>query len=85
VIAGALMADLGGVAAELQHEWCHVAGDCRGIGRHCWVEADGRAFDLSHGDRRPALVLRVPAYVAMREAKCVVRGAHEANQRAEGL
>jgi hypothetical protein len=31
-IAAALMADLA-AAGELQHEWHHLAGECRGIGQ----------------------------------------------------
>jgi hypothetical protein len=64
-IAAAFMSDIAGTS-DLQHGWRHVAGDCRGIGRHHWVEASGWAFDFSHGDRRPAIVMRSRSYVAMR-------------------
>jgi hypothetical protein len=52
-------------------EWRHVAGNCRGIGRHHWVEVAGWSFDLSHGDRRAAIVMRSKAYAAMRDAERV--------------
>jgi hypothetical protein len=31
-------------ARPLRHSWRTVVGECRRIGEHCWVEADGWAF-----------------------------------------
>lgn len=64
-IARAFLDDL--AAIEAHHPWTIVQGTCARIGRHTWIEADGWAFDLSHGDRRAAIVMRAEAYRAMRE------------------
>jgi hypothetical protein len=37
-----------------------------------WVESDNWAFDLSNGDRRPAIVMRAGAYAAMRGVASII-------------
>jgi hypothetical protein len=68
-IARVLMADLA-AARLLRHEWHVAVADLPAVGEHSWVEADGWAFDLSHGDRRAAIVMRADAYRVMRAGMC---------------
>jgi hypothetical protein len=72
-ILGRLLIEELADVARLKHDWCLFVGDCERIGQHFWNEADdaagATAFDLSHGDRRLALVMPAAAYVAKRAAQ----------------
>jgi hypothetical protein len=64
-LAGALTADLAGAG---QHGWVWCRASCIRLGDHSWVECDDWAFDASNGCRRPVIVMRSAAYIAMRGA-----------------
>jgi hypothetical protein len=70
-IAAAFMSDIAAIeerppGSVLRYLWSPVTGHLPRIGSHTWLESDNFAFDLSHGDRRPAIVMRAAAYRAMR-------------------
>jgi hypothetical protein len=73
LIVAAFMADIA-AARLLRFRWQPVAGDCtrNNLGWHHWVESDNWAFDLSNGDRRPAIVMRAGAYAAMRGVASII-------------